>query len=46
MLQNFDHYRCSRLMLDCLCEYEDPTMMRMSIAICGILAAKVNSVEL
>jgi len=42
MLQNFDRYRCCQLVLDCLCEYNDPTMVQMSIAICGILAAKVN----
>jgi len=42
-LQNFDRYRCCRLVLDCLCQYDDPTIAQMSIAICGILAAKVNS---
>jgi len=43
VLQNFDHYHCCELVLDLLCRYNDPSIVQMSIAICGILAAKVIS---
>jgi len=44
MLQDvqFDRYRCARLVMDCLCLFDDPSMNRMSVAICSILAAKVR----
>lgn len=32
-----DKYRCARLVLDSLCAFEDPSMNRMSVAICSIL---------
>lgn len=32
-----DKYRCARLVLDSLCNFEDPSMNRMSVAICSIL---------
>ena len=42
---NFDKYRCARLVLDCLCSWGDPSMNRMSVAICSILAAKISTEE-
>ena len=42
---NFDKYRCARLVLDCLCSWGDPSMNRMSVAICSILAAKISREE-
>lgn len=41
----FDRYRCARLVLDCLCVFEDSSMGRMSVAICSILAAKISTSE-
>lgn len=41
----FDRYRCARLVLDCLCNFEDTSMDRMSVAICSILAAKISTAE-
>lgn len=41
----FDRYRCARLVLDCLCIFEDSSMSRMSVAICSILAAKISTSE-
>ncbi|EFX71374.1 hypothetical protein DAPPUDRAFT_308901 [Daphnia pulex] len=41
----FDRYRCARLVLDCLCIFEDSSMGRMSVAICSILAAKISTSE-
>ena len=29
--------------MECLCLFDDPSMNRMSVAICSILAAKVSS---
>ena len=31
--------------MECLCLFDDPSMNRMSVAICSILAAKVSSSE-
>ncbi|KAJ9592355.1 hypothetical protein L9F63_015961, partial [Diploptera punctata] len=33
----FDKYRCARLVMNCLCSFDDPSMNRMSVAICSIL---------
>ena len=33
----FDKYRCARLVMDCLCAWQDNSMNRMSVAICSIL---------
>lgn len=33
----FDKYRCARLVMNCLCTFDDPSMNRMSVAICSIL---------
>ena len=41
----FDRYRCTRLVLDCLCSFDDSSMGRMSVAICSILAAKISTAE-
>ncbi|XP_021927398.1 protein zyg-11 homolog B-like isoform X2 [Zootermopsis nevadensis] len=41
----FDKYRCARLVMDCLCAFDDPSMIRMSVAICSILAAKISTSE-
>lgn len=41
----FDKYRCARLVLSCLCNFDDPSMNRMSVAICSILAAKICTNE-
>uniref|UniRef100_A0A1B6MT34 Uncharacterized protein n=1 Tax=Graphocephala atropunctata TaxID=36148 RepID=A0A1B6MT34_9HEMI len=38
-------YRCARLVLDSLCAFDDPSMNRMSVAICSILAAKISTSE-
>lgn len=40
--QTFDRYRCAKLVMECLCQFNDPSMNRMSVAICSILAAKVR----
>jgi len=42
---NFDKYRCAKLVLDCLCTWQDHSMNRMSVAICSILAAKISTEE-
>lgn len=41
----FDKYRCARLVMNCLCTFDDPSMNRMSVAICSILAAKISTSE-
>jgi len=41
----FDKYRLTRLVLDCLCAWGDPYMIRMSVAICSVLAAKITTQE-
>jgi Zyg-11 family protein len=41
----FDRYRCTRLVLECLCSFDDQSMGRMSVAICSILAAKISTSE-
>ncbi|WAR24138.1 ZYG11-like protein [Mya arenaria] len=45
MLQDvqFDRFRCARLVMECLCLFDDPSMNRMSVAICSILAAKIST---
>ena len=40
--QTFDRFHCGQLVMDCLCAFDDSSMNRMSVAICGILAAKVR----
>jgi len=42
---DFDKYRCTKLVLDCLCSWQDQSMNRMSVAICSILAAKISTEE-
>ncbi|XP_013407895.1 protein zyg-11 homolog B [Lingula anatina] len=37
----FDRFRCARLVMECLCSFDDPSMSRMAVAICSILAAKI-----
>ena len=39
--QTFDRYKCARLVMECLCQFDETSMNRMSVAICSILAAKV-----
>ncbi|KAK2191886.1 hypothetical protein NP493_43g02052 [Ridgeia piscesae] len=39
----FDRFRCAKLVMECLCSFDDASMNRMSVAICGILAAKIPS---
>ena len=47
VFQTFDRFRCAELVMECLCSFDDASMNRMSVAICGILAAKVaNNVHL
>lgn len=41
----FDKYRCARLVMNCLCAFDDASMNRMSVAICSILAAKISTRE-
>lgn len=41
----FDKYRCARLVLNSLSNFTEPSMNRMSVAICSILAAKISTVE-
>ncbi|KAL0277796.1 UNVERIFIED_CONTAM: hypothetical protein PYX00_004958 [Menopon gallinae] len=41
----FDKYRCAKLVFSCLCNFDDPSMIRMSVAICSILAAKICTNE-
>ncbi|XP_055956231.1 protein zyg-11 homolog B-like [Patella vulgata] len=47
MLQDvsFDRYKCAKLVMGCLCAFDDPSMNRMSVAICSILAAKISTEE-
>ncbi|XP_021353883.1 protein zyg-11 homolog B-like [Mizuhopecten yessoensis] len=40
---SFDRYRCAKLVMECLCQFDDPSMNRMSVAICSILAAKIST---
>ncbi|KAK2723083.1 protein zyg-11 homolog B-like [Artemia franciscana] len=42
---SFDRFRCAKLVLDSLCQFDDPSMGRMSVAICSILAAKISTEE-
>lgn len=37
-------YRCAKLVLDSLCAFEDPSMNRMSVAICSILGNLLQNV--
>ncbi|KAK3092105.1 hypothetical protein FSP39_025250 [Pinctada imbricata] len=39
----FDRFRCAKLVMECLCQFDDPSMNRMSVAICSILAAKIST---
>ncbi len=41
--QNFDRYRASKMVMDCLFIFDDPSMTRMCVAICSILAAKIST---
>uniref|UniRef100_T1J5A3 Uncharacterized protein n=1 Tax=Strigamia maritima TaxID=126957 RepID=T1J5A3_STRMM len=41
----FDKFRCARLVMDCLCMFDDSSMNRMCVAICSILAAKISTSE-
>lgn len=41
----FDRYHCARLVMDSLLAFDDPSMNRMSVAICSILAAKISTSE-
>ncbi|CAH0387590.1 unnamed protein product [Bemisia tabaci] len=40
-----EKYRCAKLVLDCLCSFDDPSMNKMSVAICSILASKLATHE-
>lgn len=40
---SFDRYRCARLVMECLCQFDETSMNRMSVAICSILAAKIST---
>jgi len=42
---SFNKYKCAKLVMDCLCAFEDPSMNRMCVAICSILAAKISTAE-
>ncbi|XP_064625443.1 protein zyg-11 homolog B-like isoform X2 [Lineus longissimus] len=39
---NFDRFHCAKLVMECLCTFTEPSMIRMSVAICSILAAKTT----
>lgn len=39
------YFRCAKLVMNCLSTFDDPSMNRMSVAICSILAAKISTVE-
>ena len=43
--QTFDRYRCTQLVMECLCKFEDDAICRMSLAVISILAAKVSSLS-
>ncbi|KAK7100174.1 hypothetical protein V1264_023165 [Littorina saxatilis] len=40
---SFDRFRCAKLVVECLCSFDDSSMNRMSVAICSILAAKIST---
>ncbi|KAK7504037.1 hypothetical protein BaRGS_00004769 [Batillaria attramentaria] len=40
---SFDRFRCAKLVMECLCAFDDNSMNRMSVAICSILAAKIST---
>ncbi|XP_076353569.1 protein zyg-11 homolog B-like [Tachypleus tridentatus] len=42
---SFDKYRCAKLVMESLVAFDDPSMNRMSVAICSILAAKISTAE-
>ncbi|KAH9488283.1 Protein zyg-11 B [Bulinus truncatus] len=42
---NFDRFRCSKLVMECMCQFDDASMNRMSVAICSILAAKISTIQ-
>ncbi|XP_031826314.1 protein zyg-11 homolog B [Nomia melanderi] len=41
----FDKYRCAKLVMNSLLTFNEPLMIRMSVAISSILAAKITPVE-
>lgn len=42
---NFDRYKASRMVMDCLFVFDDHSITRMAVAICSILAAKISTVQ-
>lgn len=42
---NLERFRCAKLVLDSLCNFEEVNMNRMAVAICSILAARVSTAE-
>lgn len=42
---SFDKYWCAKLVLDCLLAFNDPSVDRMAVAICSILAAKISTTQ-
>jgi Zyg-11 family protein len=37
----FDKYRCARLVMNCLCNFDDPSMNEMGVVICMTLGKLV-----
>jgi len=42
---NFDRFRCAKLALKCLGEWQDNSMNKMSVAICSMLAARITTAQ-
>lgn len=42
---NFDRYKASKMVMDCLFVFDDHSITRMAVAICSILAAKISTVQ-
>ncbi|XP_071953528.1 protein zyg-11 homolog [Antedon mediterranea] len=40
---DFDRFHASRMVMDCLFAFDDQSMIRMAVAICSILAAKIST---
>ncbi|XP_014662514.1 PREDICTED: protein zyg-11 homolog B-like [Priapulus caudatus] len=40
---SFDKFCCARLVMECLCHFDDASVHRMAVAICSILAAKIST---
>ncbi|XP_033103577.1 protein zyg-11 homolog B-like [Anneissia japonica] len=40
---DFDRFQASRMVMDCLFAFDDQSMIRMAVAICSILAAKIST---